>query len=316
MVLIIYGRTHRGEDVLSQLQTAHWMAISTECHENTNQCVLQPSACEECRSLSIGLKTLFILNSQMHDYYSNPELRQELQLLADTGKPENSSLSTGVEDSSPTQMTFTNLNFQFLRISDTICLSAERGLRSELSLAAHESEICLMETYCNELCTKFCESDSQLVVSQLVMHEGSYGLLHCHISYTLHLLFLPELWKYLDGDIGPETELSALKCMAFARSSLRTFNLLAENMQTGSYAWYIRGLGSYYAEQSAYTLIRGAAGLEEEKEDQEARSLVDRTLGIFSTLSDRSIFSTRGAFVLEHQCMPQVLESSSPGVGM
>jgi hypothetical protein len=313
MVLIIYGRTHRGENVLNQLQMAHQMAISIECHEDISQCVLQPSVCEECRSLSIGLKTLFMLNGQMHDYYRNPELREQLQLLADTGKlsPENSRISMGVEGSSPAQMTFTHLKFQLLKISDTICLIAELGLRSEWSVAALEAEISLMEKHCSNLYTKSSGSGSQLVSP----HMG-YGILHCYINYLLHLLFMPDLWQYLNGDIAPETELSAFKCMAFAKASLRTFNHLAENIQPNTYAWYIRGLGSYYAEQSASTLIRGATGLEGEKEDQEIRSLVERTLGIFSTLSDRSIFSTRGAFILEYRCMPQPPKRYSPTISI
>jgi hypothetical protein len=190
----------------------------------------------------------------MHDYYRKPELRQELQLLANTGKQyrEILSMSIGVEGPSPTQMTFTYLTFQLSRISDTICLSAELALRSEWSVAALETKILSIEDHCSKLYTKSSRSDSQLVAP----HVG-YGILNCYINYLLHLLFKPNLWQYLDRDIVPEAELSAFKCVAYAKASLRTFNHLAENMQPNTYAWYIRGLGSYYAEQSAYTLIRG-----------------------------------------------------------
>ena len=311
MVLIIYGRTHRGEDVFSDLQLACRAAISTKCHVDTGQCVVQPKVCEEYRCILVSLKALFMLNAQMHDYYRNPELTQGIQLLTDICKeyPEHSSLSTGAAELSPTQMTFTMLNSQLLEISDTICVSAERGLMSECTLAVLETELDRMEKACSELDTKLGGPDSQSI-----SHQGGYGILHCYINYLLHLLFLPYLQRYLDGETTPETRLSALKCIAFAKATLRVFNLLAENMQCKSYAWYMRGLGSYYAEQSAYTLIRGAAGLQGGKEDQEVKSLLNRTLEIFSTLSARSIFSARGAFILEYRCMPQPPKRYSPGI--
>ncbi|KAJ6091095.1 hypothetical protein N7499_003246 [Penicillium canescens] len=291
MVLIIYGRTHRGEDVFSDLQLACRAAISTKCHVDTEQCVVQPKVCEEYRCILVSLKALFMLNAQMHDYYRNPVLTQ------------------GAAELSPMETTFTMLNSQLLKISDTICVSAEHGLMSECTLAVLETELDRMEKVCSELNTKLGGPGSQSI-----SHQGGYGILHCYINYLLHLLFLPYLQRYLDGETTPETRLSALKCIAFAKATLRVFNLLAGSMQSKSYAWYMRGLGSYYAEQSAYTLIRGAAGLQGGKEDQEVEPLLNRTLEIFSKLSARSIFSARGAFILEYRCMPQPPKRYSPGV--
>ncbi|KAJ6091042.1 hypothetical protein N7499_002873 [Penicillium canescens] len=291
MVLIIYGRTHRGEDVFSDLQLACRAAISSKCHVDTEQCVVQPKVCEEYRCILVSLKAMFMLNAQMHDYYRNPVLTQ------------------GTAELSPRETTFTTLNSQLLKISDTICVSAERGLMSECTLAVLETELDRMEKACSELNTKLGGPGAQSI-----SHQGGYDILHCYINYLLHLLFLPYLQRYLDGETTPETRLSALKCIAFAKATLRVFNVLAESMQSKSYAWYMRGLGSYYAEQSAYTLIRGAAGLQGEKEDQEFESLLNRTLEIFSKLSARSIFSARGAFILEYRCMPQPPKRYSPGV--
>ncbi|KAJ6093822.1 hypothetical protein N7499_003153 [Penicillium canescens] len=291
MVLIIYGRTHRGEDVFSDLQLACRAAISTKCHVDTEQCVVQPKVCEEYRCILVSLKALFMLNAEMHDYYRNPVLTQ------------------GAAELSPMETTFTMLNSQLLKISDTICVSAEHGLMSECTLAVLETELDRMEKVCSELNTKLGGPGSQSI-----SHQGGYGILHCYINYLLHLLFLPYLQRYLDGETTPETRLSALKCIAFAKATLRVFNLLAGSMQSKSYAWYMRGLGSYYAEQSAYTLIRGAAGLQGGKEDQEVEPLLNRTLEIFSKLSERSIFSARGAFILEYRCMRQPPKRYSPGV--
>ncbi|KAJ5300127.1 hypothetical protein N7508_007370 [Penicillium antarcticum] len=278
MVLIIYGRTHRGEDVFSDLQLACRAAISTKCHVDTEQCVVQPKVCEEYRCILVSLKALFMLNAQMHDYYRNPVLTQEY--------PEHSSLSTGAAELSPMETTFTMLNSQLLKISDTICVSAERGLMSECTLAVLETELDRMEKACSELNTKLGGPGSQSI-----SHQGGYGILHCYINYLLRLLFLPYLQRYLDGETTPETRLSALKCIAFAKATLRVFNLLAESMQSKSYAWYMRGLGSYYAEQSAYTLIGGAAGLQGGKEDQEVESLLNpyslQEERLFSNTDDR-----------------------------
>ena len=242
---------------------------------------------------------LFLLNAQVHDYYRNRDITQGIERRADIYKStERPHLPISVEGSPTTQMTFTILNLQLLEISDKICVSAERGLRSEWSLAGLETELFRIEGQCSEIYTKVSESDSQIG-----SHPGSQGILHCYINYLLHLLFLPDLQRYLNGDIAPGTRISQLKCIAFAKASLQCFNLLAEDMQSKSYGWYIRGLGSYYAEQSAYTLSRSRAALQENDQYQEVRSILKRTLEIFSASSDRSIFSTRGAFVIENQCM-------------
>ena len=299
IVLIIYGRTHRGADVFSNLQLAYHTASSTKCHIDTTQCVVEPMVCAEYRQLLIGLKMLFLLNAQVHDYYRNRDITQGIERRADIYKStERPHLPICVEGSPTTQMTFTILNLQLLEISDKICVGTERGLMSEWSLAGLETELFRIEKQCSEIYTKVSESDSQLG-----SHPGIQGILHCYINYLLHLLFLPDLQRYLNGDIAPGTRISQLKCIAFAKASLQCFNLLAEDMQSKSYGWYIRGLGSYYAEQSAYNLSRSRAALQENDQYQEVRPILKRTLEIFSASSDRSIFSTRGAFVIENQCM-------------
>jgi hypothetical protein len=298
IVLVLYGRTHRGQDVFSDLQLGYRMAISTKCHIDTRQCVTKPTVYEEYRSLLIGLKMLSLLNTPVHGCYRNRDLIQGIECLADTYEAtERTHLSLSAEKS-PSQMTFTILHLQLLKISDTICVSAELGLRSEWTISGLQAELFRMEKHCSEIYSKFSGSDSQLIT-----HQGSHGILHCYINYLGHLLFLPDFDRYLDGHITPETIISRSKCIVFAKASLRHFNLLAENMQFQSYAWYIRGLGSYYAERSACTLTRCLAGIQEEDQDQEARSILNHTLGIFSTLSDRSIFSA-SAFILGQQCMP------------
>jgi hypothetical protein len=255
--------------------------------------------CEEYRQLLIGLKMLFLLNAQMHDYYRNRDITQGIEPRADIYEStERTHLPISVQGSPTTQITFTILNLHLLEISDRICVSAERGLMSEWNLAGLETELFRIEKQCSEIYTKVSEPDSQLGP-----HQCNQGILHCYINYLLHLLFLPDHQRYLDGDVAPGTRISQLKCIAFAKASLQCFNLLAENMQSKSYGWYIRGLGSYYAEQSAYTLTKSLAELQEDDQDQDTRTILSRTLEIFSALSDRSIFSTRGAFVIENQCM-------------
>ncbi|KAK4960683.1 hypothetical protein LTR66_012943 [Elasticomyces elasticus] len=278
------------------------MAVSTKSRIDNGQHVVEPTNCEEYRCLLTGMKTLSLLNAQVHDYYRNQDLIQDLFPPADIYKSAGeANLSLGVEESPP-QMTFTIMHLQLLEISHTITMSAEIGLKSEWSLRGLETELFRMEKHCSEVYANLGQSDSQLG-----SHQGSHGILHCYINYLVHLLFLPDLDRYLDGEITPETRISRSKCITFAKASLRNFNLLAENMQLKSYAWYIRGVGSYYAERSAYALTRCLAGFEEEDQDEETRHILNHTLGIFSALLDRSIFSARGAFLLEHQSTPRTL---------
>ncbi|KAJ5244581.1 hypothetical protein N7489_004677 [Penicillium chrysogenum] len=238
IILIIYGRTHRGADVFSNLQLAYHTAGSTKCHIDTTQCVVEPMVCEEYRQLLIGLKMLFLLNAQVHDYYRNRDITQGIERRADIYKStERPHLPISVEGSPTTQMTFTILNLQLLEISDKICVSAERGLMSEWSLTGLETELFRIKEQCSEIYTKVSESDSQLG-----SHPGSQGILHCYINYLLHLLFLPDLQRYLNGDIASGTIISQSKCIAFAKASLQCFNFLAEDIQSKSYGWYIRGL--------------------------------------------------------------------------
>ncbi|OQE59226.1 hypothetical protein PENNAL_c0334G05711 [Penicillium nalgiovense] len=225
--------------------------------------------CAEYRQLLIGLKMLFLLNAQVHDYYRNRDITQGIERRADIYKStERPHLPISVEGSPTMQMTFTILNLQLLEISAKICVGTERGLMSEWSLAGLETELFRIEKQCSEVYTEVSESDS------LGSHPGIQGILHCYINYLLHLLFLPDLQRYLNGDIAPGTRISQLKCIAFAKASLQCFNLLAEDMQSKSYGWYIRGLGSYYAEQSAYTLSRSRAALQENDQYQEVRSIL------------------------------------------
>ncbi|KAI3286512.1 hypothetical protein DTO002I6_8183 [Penicillium roqueforti] len=299
IVLIIYARTHRGQDVFSDLQLAYRMAVSTKGHIDNGQHVVEPTDCEEYRCLLTGMKTLSLLNAQVHDYYRSQDLIQDLLPPADIYQStERANLPLSAEESPP-QMTFTILNLQLLEISHTISASTEIGMQSEWSLKCIEAELFRMEKHCSEVYANLSQSDSQLGA-----HQGSHDILDCYINYLLHFVFLTDLNRYLDGEITPETRISRSKCITFAKASLRNFNLLAENMQLKSYAWYIRGVGSYYAERSALTLTRCLAGFEEEDQDEEARRILNHTLGIFSALSDRSIFSARGAFILDNQCMP------------
>lgn len=133
LILIIYGRIHRGEDVSRNLQTAYNMATSISCH----QCPAQPVACEEHRNLWISLKMLFSMNSQVYGDCRDQEGSWSLRLLAgiDCKEPvEVNDLPMRMEPSPPLEMTFTMLQFHVLEMSDTVALSTQHGLLSEWSL--------------------------------------------------------------------------------------------------------------------------------------------------------------------------------------
>ena len=127
IILIIYGRIHRGEDVFDDIQLAYRTAMSSKCHIDTRQCGIEHMVCEEYRCLLISLKLLSflnvqvhksILNAQVHNYDRNRDLTQDIERLADTYE------STG--ESPTTQMAFTIVNLQLLQVSDKI--SARAGV--------------------------------------------------------------------------------------------------------------------------------------------------------------------------------------------
>lgn len=58
IVLIIYARAHRGQDVFSDLQLSYRMAISTKGHIDNGQHVVEPTVCEEYQCLLTDRKSV------------------------------------------------------------------------------------------------------------------------------------------------------------------------------------------------------------------------------------------------------------------
>ncbi|KAJ5901454.1 hypothetical protein N7495_001982 [Penicillium taxi] len=270
MILIIYSRVHDGENVLRYLDLAHHMANSIELFIRTSD----PIVCEEYSHLLIGLKALYILNTQIHDSNHHRDLTRY-----------RSRLSPRAEVSSLTQMTFTILNFDLLIISDAICLEIEQDLVPEQKLAGFETKLKYMWQQCNKLYAEVNGSDLKLE-----SHRVGHHLLRYHICYLMHLLFLPHLQRCLEGDIRPRTRSFSFKCTIFGMKTLQMFISLAMNKNCQQYARYIRCLGSYYAFRSADT-VRGAyKKLQSREKQQEARFLLNRTYKIFSETPNRTPF--------------------------
>lgn len=199
VILIIYGRVHRGEDVSKNLQSAYNMANSISCH----QCYTQSMACDEHQIILIGLKMLLAMNSQRYGYYHNQEISRCTRLLDGINgvKPVGiHSLSIGAKACSPLEMTFTVLKFRLLEISDTIGMSTQHGFLPECSLPGVINELSRMEKHCNELYAGLSAPESQKGFC-----KGRLGILQYNIQYLLKSIHSPYLKRYLDGDITPHT---------------------------------------------------------------------------------------------------------------
>lgn len=105
---------------------------------------------------------LSLLNTQIHDYYRNRDLTQDIKRLADTYKStERSHLLISIEVSPTIQIIFTILSLQLLEISDIIFVSVKGGLISEYSLARVEIELHRIKKHCSEIYIKLGESNSE-----------------------------------------------------------------------------------------------------------------------------------------------------------
>ncbi|CAG8887474.1 unnamed protein product [Penicillium egyptiacum] len=251
VILIIYNRVHRGEDVSKDLHSAYDMAISMSCQ----QCSTQPMACEEHRILWIGLKMLCSMNFQVHGHCHDPEVSRSIRLLTgiDYEKPVKvHNLSISTKASTLPEKTFTMLQFQVLKMSDTIAMSMQHDLLSEWTLPGVIGELSHMEKYYSELSTRLDGSDLQLG-----FWKGSFDILQYTVQYLLQRLYMPYLEKYLDGDTTPDSQSAAIKCIRCARATLRLFSSLTGNQHLKAFTWYFRGFGAYYAAMSRRTLDRG-----------------------------------------------------------
>ncbi|KAJ6117976.1 hypothetical protein N7523_005727 [Penicillium sp. IBT 18751x] len=153
VILILYGRVHRGENVTKNLQTAYDMASFISCH----QCPAQALACEEHGMIWAGLKMLLSLNSQVHNDCVDEEVSRSLHLRAGVDHKKLAEIQIRylkLEVSSLPETTFTMLQLHILGISDTIAISIKQGLLSESSLPGVVDELSRMEKYCQELGTR------------------------------------------------------------------------------------------------------------------------------------------------------------------
>ncbi|KAJ5654839.1 hypothetical protein N7490_001842 [Penicillium lividum] len=241
LVLVIYGRVHRGTDVSRDLHTAYKMATSTSYHRRPTQSM----ACEEHKKLWSALKMLLFMNGQLYSATCDQEVSRNIYLMAgiDWKEPlEMQNLSMSLEGSSSSAMDFTVLQSQVLTISDIIDASKKYGLLSSWSLLGVVSELSRIENHCNQFYAGPSSSDSQRELC-----KGRLGILRYSIQYLLQSAHFPFLESYLDGDTTSDTQSAAENCVDSATCALEIFCSLIEDKHFKGYSWYMRGLGKHYA---------------------------------------------------------------------
>ncbi|KAJ5556041.1 hypothetical protein N7513_003683 [Penicillium frequentans] len=271
LILIIYSRVHRGEDVSSDLQTAYGMATSTDCQ----RCSTQPMTCEEHETLWTALKVLLFMNGQLYCDSPNQEVSRNLYQTADINwrdRFEMQKPSMSLESSPLSEIGFTMLQFRILMISDTINMSTKHGLSSSWSLSGVVSELARIENDCNH----FCASQGEFC-------EGRLGILRFSIQFLRQTAHLPFIESYLDGDTTSDTRFAAETCIDSATWALEMFCLLIGDKHFNAYSWYMRGFGKHCAMICMTTLRRGLETIRTGDRARKARYYLDRVAGEFST---------------------------------
>ncbi|KAJ5655112.1 hypothetical protein N7490_002115 [Penicillium lividum] len=277
LVLVIYGRVHRGTDVSRDLHTAYKMATSTSYHRPSTQSM----TCEENKTLWIALKMLLFMNGQLHSDPCDQEVSQNLYLMAGIDWKESlemQHLPMSFEDSSLSVMDFTVLQSRVLTISDIIDASKKYGFLSSWSLPGVVSELSRIENDCNQFYAGPYSSDSQGELCKVKL-----GILRYCIQYLLQSAHFPSFESYLDGDITSDTQSAAEKCIDSATCALGIFCSLIENKHFKGYSWYMRGLGKHYAMNCMNTLRQGLETICTGERAREARYYLEKVAEKFST---------------------------------
>ncbi|KAJ5330564.1 hypothetical protein N7476_000347 [Penicillium atrosanguineum] len=264
VMLIIYGRIHRGDDVSKDLCFAYGMAKSMSCQ----QCATQPLACEEHQIHWVGLKVLFAMNSQVYSSCRNQDVSRSIHLLAVADKKQpvdELKLLMSSEATSILETTFTMLQFHILKMSDTIAMSIQNGLFSSRSLRGVTDELSRLKKFCADFCAELGPSDSNLE-----FWKGRVDILQYAIQYLFQCVYKPYLEKYLDGDTTFSTKLAATKCIGHARATSSLLSSLVANEHLRAFTWYFRGFGKHYAAVSEGTLASELEGIRTEDKAREA----------------------------------------------
>lgn len=301
LVLINYARLHRGLPFWTLLGFTHHVAISMGCHLDPERFVLGPIEREERRRVWTGLMMLYTIHNTSFGSLDQQFINQDVKMPADVDDIElltspsapTSDPSSSPSASRPTQMTYLLLSFRLYKISTRICETLfTYPQASRFTIAQLEAELLTVR----DLCDARYQSDNQDPLP--VHHQANLNILYSQIHQLLLLLLRPNLCRFVQGEITPETCESRSKCMASAKASLSIFQTLLESSQFAPYKWYTSGLGSFNAFHGAVVLAVGLLNPENEAEFDEIKECLTKALDMFASLSVRSIFCSKAVPVV------------------
>ncbi|KAJ5556563.1 hypothetical protein N7494_000478 [Penicillium frequentans] len=273
LILVIYGRAHRGDNVLEVLQTAFKMASSISCHRRSPQ----STTGEEDKVLWLALKTLLFMNGQLHSHSCDQASSWSMHLMAsiDWEEPlEMQDRLRSLKGSFLSAMDFTMLQSQVLGVWDIIDASKRYGLLSSWGLPGIVDELSRIENECNQF-----DAGPSFSGSPTDLCRGRLAILRYSIRYLLQSAYLPCFESYLSGDPMPDTRSDAVKCVDSAKCALEIFCSLIEDTH---YSWYLRGIGKYYAMNCAVTLWKGLESICTGEMAREAKDYLERVASFLS----------------------------------
>ncbi|KAJ5752174.1 hypothetical protein N7520_009091 [Penicillium odoratum] len=308
LVLISYARLHRGLPFWTLLGFTHHVAISMGCHLDPERFVLGPIEREERRRVWTGLMMLYTIQNTSFGSLDQQLLNQDVKMPADVDDIDlltapnapTSDPSSTPSANRPTQMTYLLLSFRLYKISTKICETIfTYPHASRFTLTQLEAELMAVRDLC----------DARYQVDQdplPVHHQANLNILYSQIHQLLLLLLRPNLCRFIQGEITPETCESRAKCMASAKVSLTIFQTLLESSQFAPYKWYTSGLGSFNAFHAAVVLAVGLLNPENEAEFDDFKETLTKALDMFASLSVRSTFCSKAVPVVR-----QIIEITS-----
>ncbi|KAJ5628543.1 hypothetical protein N7490_010771, partial [Penicillium lividum] len=308
LVLISYARLHRGLPFWTLLGFTHHVAISMGCHLDPERFVLGPIEREERRRAWTGLMMLYTIQNTSFGSLDQQLLNQDVKMPADVDDIDlltapnapTSDPSSTPSANRPTQMTYLLLSFRLYKISTKICETIfTYPQASRFTLTQLEAELMAVRDLCD---TRYQVDQDPLPVH----HQANLNILYSQIHQLLLLLLRPNLCRFIQGEITPETCESRAKCMASAKVSLSIFQTLLESSQFAPYRWYTSGLGSFNAFHAAVVLSVGLLNPENEAEFDDFKETLTKALDMFASLSIRSTFCSKAVPVVR-----QIIEITS-----
>ncbi|KAJ5824490.1 hypothetical protein N7447_006830 [Penicillium robsamsonii] len=298
LVLINYARVHRGLPIWTLLGFTHHVAISMGCHLDPERFTLGPIEREERRRVWAGLMMLYTVQNTAFGSLDQQSLTRDVKMPADIDDVDLLT-SPSIKRPSPTpfprptQMTYLLLNFRLYRISSKICETIFSYPNTSRFTTSHlEAEIISVREMVDARYTP--DTNKPL----LVHHQANHHILYSQIHQLLLLLLRPNLCRYLQGEITPETCATRAKCIASAKASLSIFEILLETPSFKPYKWYTGGLGSFHAFHAAVTLAVILLIPEGQHEYEEIKEILDRALDMFASLSVRSVFCSKAVPII------------------